>query len=189
MPEDNRKWIVIIVIVLLIGVGVAGFMFFRGSSKGTASLSPSPSLFVEEPTVTPEQTVNKADIKIKILNGSGVVGEAGKVQKILEGADFTVESTGNADNYDYKTTEIQAKETVSSTITDELTELLQADYTVSTSLLDSEETEDIIIIVGSRKNAPTPTVKPTAGATSPTAKPTAGVTTTATPTPSITITP
>lgn len=182
MTNENKKWIALIVVAVLLGVGAAGFMFLRGSSKGTTSAegTPAPTPFMEEPTPTEEPTVNKADLKVKILNGSGVVGEAGKVQKILEGADFTVESTGNADAYDHKTTEIQAKSSVSSTITNELTELLGTDYTPEVIALEDNEDVDIIIVVGARKNAPT--AKPTVANTETTVTPKSTGTTSITPT-------
>lgn len=183
--SGNKKWVVIIAIAILLGVGAAAFMFLRGSSSTTTTSTTTPTAFVEEPTATPEPSVNKADITIKILNGSGVVGEAGRVQKMLEDADFVVESTDNADNYDYETTEIQAKSSVSSTITEEISELLSDEYTVDTSQLGEDEETDIVIIVGVRKNAPTakPTTASTAttGTVTPTTKPTGSTT----PTPSV----
>lgn len=176
--SSRKKWIIIIIVALLLGAGVAGFFFMRSSSTQTATVSPTSAPIEQEPMPTEEPTVNKEDLKIKVLNGSGVVGEAGKVQKILEGADFVVESTANADKYDYKTTEIQAKSSVPSTVTDELAELLGEDYSVDSSSLDDSEEVDIVIIVGARKNAPSGNPKPTGSSeTSVTTKPTTAATT------------
>lgn len=173
-PSSRRKWLIIIVTALLLGAGVAGFFYMRSSSSQSASVTPTPAPVEQEPMPTEEPTVNKEDLKIKVLNGSGVVGEAGKVQKILEGADFVVDSTANADEYDHKTTDIQVKSTVPSSVTNELTELLGEDYTVDSSSLDDTEDVDIIIIVGTRKNAPSGTPKPTSSSeTSVTTKPSA----------------
>ncbi len=178
----NRKLIFLVVVAILLGVGAAGFMFMRGSSKSTANTdnTPTSTPFVEEPMPTEAPMVNKSDLKVKILNGSGVVGEAGKVQKILEGADFTVDSTGNADAYDHKTTEIQAKSSVSTEITDELTDLLKVDYTPEVTSLADDEDVDIIIVVGARKNAPTAAAKPTSSETPINTKPTTSATATPT---------
>lgn len=176
-PSTRRKWFIIIVTALLLGAGVAGFFYMRSSSSQSTTVTPTPAPIEQEPMPTEEPTVNKEDLKVKILNGSGVVGEAGKVQKILEGADFVVDSTANADEYDHKTTDIQVKSTVPSSITNELTELLGNDYTVDSSSLDDSEDVDIIIIVGTRKNAPTGTPKPTSSSeTSVTTKPTSTTT-------------
>lgn len=176
--SSRKKWIIIIVVALLLGAGVAGFFFMRSSSSQTATVAPTSTPVDQGILPTEEPTVNKEDIKIKVLNGSGVVGEAGKVQKILEDADFVVESTANADKYDYTTTEIQAKSTIPAEITDELTELLGEDYTVESAELDEAEEVDIVIIVGSRKNAPSGTPKPTGSSeTSVTTKPTTAATT------------
>lgn len=185
--SSRKKWLIIIVTALLLGAGVAGFFYMRSSSSETATVTPTPAPIEQEPMPTEEPTVNKEDLKVKILNGSGVVGEATKVKTLLEGADFVVDSTANADNYDYKTTEIQVKSTVSSSVTNELSELLETDYTVDTAELDDSEDVDIVVIIGVRKNAPT--AKPTSGETSVTTKPTTSVvspttgTTTPSPTP------
>ena len=84
--SSRKKWIIIIIVALLLGAGVAGFFFMRSSSTQTATVSPTSAPIEQEPMPTEEPTVKKEDLKIKVLNGSGVVGEAGKVQKILEGA-------------------------------------------------------------------------------------------------------
>lgn len=182
--SSRKKWIVIIVVALLIGAGAAGFFYMQSSSTQSASIAPTSVPIEQEPMPTEEPTVNKEELKVKILNGSGVVGEATKVKTLLEGADFVVDSTGNADNYDYSTTEIQVKSTVPSSITNEISELMETDYTVDTAELDESEDVDIVVIIGTRKNAPT--AKPTSGETSVTTKPTAG---TATPTVSTTTAP
>lgn len=173
--SSRKKWIIIIVTAVLLGSAVAGFFYMRSSSSESATVTPTPAPIEQEPMPTEEPTVNKEELKVKILNGSGVVGEATKVKTLLEGADFVIDSTGNADNYDYKTSEIQVKSTVPSSITNELTELMETDYTVDTSELDDSEDVDIVVIIGTRKNAPT--AKPTSGETSVTTKPTAGTTT------------
>lgn len=181
--SSRKKWIVIIVVAILLGAGVAGFLYMRSSSTQTASVTPTPAPIAQEPLPTEEPEVNKEDLKIKILNGSGVVGEATKVKTLLEGADFVIDSTGNADKYDYTTSEIQAKASVPSSISGEISELMETDYTTDIVELEESEDVDIIVIIGTRKNAPT--AKPTSGETSVTTKPTTAATTpTTTTTPS-----
>ena len=173
--SSRKKWIIIIVVALLLGAGAAGFFYMRSSNTQSATISPTSAPIEQAPMPTEEPTVNKEDLKVKILNGSGVVGEATKVKTLLEGADFVIDSTANADNYDYKTTEIQVKSSVPSSVTNELSELLETDYTVDTTELDNSEDVDVVVIIGVRKNAPT--AKPTSSETSVTTKPTAGTTT------------
>lgn len=186
--SSRKKWIIIIIVALLLGAGAAGFFYMRSSNTQSATISPTSAPIEQAPMPTEEPTVNKEDLKVKILNGSGVVGEATKVKTLLEGADFVIDSTANADNYDYKTTEIQVKSSVPSSVTNELSELLETDYTIDPAELDSSEDVDVVVIIGVRKNAPT--AKPTTSAeTSVTTKPTTSAvtpttgTTTPSPTP------
>lgn len=179
----NKKWLGIITLVLVAIVGVVYFMFFRGGSK-KAEPTPTPTAMVEEVTPTTEPAIAKEDLKIKILNGSGVVGEAGRVKTILEKAGYKIESTDNAESYDHKETEIQAKTAVTSTVLDELKKLLEKDYTVTTSKLEKDNEVDIIVTVGSRINPPTSAPKATPKPSSPT-----GAQTQVTPTVTKTVTP
>lgn len=48
----------------------------------------------------------EAQVKVEVLNGSGVDGLAGKVAEILENEGFSVVSIGNADGMNYSTTRV-----------------------------------------------------------------------------------
>lgn len=70
------------------------------------SSSPTPT---PKPTSTPSPTptisqVKKADLKIQVLNGTGVAGQAKQVKDNLATAGFTNVETGNGDNKDGTTT-------------------------------------------------------------------------------------
>lgn len=70
--------------------------------------SPSPTP-TPEPTSTPSPTptvsqVKKADLKVQVLNGTGVAGQAKQVKDVLSTAGFTNVETGNGDNKDGSTT-------------------------------------------------------------------------------------
>lgn len=188
MTGSKRNWIIISIVIVIAIIGFVYFMFFRGGSGGTSQVSPTPTFFEEEePTPTPERESNKENIKIRILNGSGIVGEAGRVKTLLEKADFVVESTDNADAYDHKETDIQAKAKIDTPVIEELTGILDDDYTVSSSELGDSEEVDIIIVVGARKNPPTavPKATPTGGAVAPTSSTTSAPTATKAPTPTV----
>lgn len=191
MSGLNKNWLIGIAVVVIIIVGLGYFMFFRGGNKAAGEPTPTPAETVVESTPTAVPTIAKKDIKIRVLNGSGVVGEAGRVKAMLEKAGFKVDSTDNADNYNYKDTEIKAKANVSSQTIDELKNILNADYIIVTKELGEDEEEHVVITVGVRKNAltgvnkPSPTSAQGNGATpSPTAqKSLTSMTITPTPTP------
>lgn len=108
---------------------------------------------IPQNTPTPIPTINIDSLKIQVLNGSGITGEATKVSTLLSQNKFKVANTGNAPNYDYVKTEIQTKELVSTQIIDLLIESLEKDYTstVSATKLPESSEYDIIVTTGKTK--------------------------------------
>ncbi len=102
------------------------------------------------PTLTPIPTKAISDFKIQILNGTGTAGEASKVSDLLTKNDFSIESVGNAANYDFSQTQIEAKKSVPTSVVDLVKKSLEDDYpskVLETSLTESSEF-DIIITTG-----------------------------------------
>jgi len=100
------------------------------------------------PTPTPTPNFKKEDIKIKVLNGSGVKGKATEIKEILRKKDYVEILTDNADNFDYKITEIQVKKDKS-----QLGEMIKndlKDYVTSLKFteLDDKEASDLVLIFG-----------------------------------------
>lgn len=180
MKGDKRKrWIIIIAILLLAAVG--GFLIVRGLRTGVQEPTPTPFEQVQtpEPTPTPEP-VDRSEIEIEILNGTGIAGEAGRLQGILTELGYEQIEVGNADNQDYTETVVTFSADVPDSIVDEITEELEDIYQeVEVNTSRSQEI-DVRIIVGLREGqtplpeeTPTPTPTPTA---SPTASPSAETT-------------
>ena len=107
------------VVLIATGTGILVLLAIFGIfawSKNPAEDKPVIEPVVSEPTPieisnpTPAVTPERSDLKIKILNGSGKVGLAGKVKNQLEDMGYEEIETGNADRFDYEKTEIQIKE-------------------------------------------------------------------------------
>ena len=101
-----------------------------------------------EPTVTPTPSIKKEDIKIKILNGSGTRGQATEIKSLLQKAGYGEILTGNADNFDYKKSELQIKKSKP-----EIAAMLKQDLKGHVDLftettLDEKEAADIVFIFG-----------------------------------------
>jgi hypothetical protein len=113
--KPNYLWI-IIPTALLIGGLVGGLItYFSGLSKLNAD-NPTPSpiptqtpIVEPTPTATPVSTFKKDELKIQVLNGSGVSGAAGKAKTLLETAGYKNVDTGNASMSDLSQTEIAIK--------------------------------------------------------------------------------
>ena len=156
----NILWI-LIPGMLLLGLLIGGiFAYVFGIQKISDSNKPNASdtqNITAEPTVssttkpTASPSANLSKYKIKILNGSGIKGEAGKVQTLIEAAGFTVLSTGNAATYDYTKTQITIKTGIDPDFVSTLAATLKKDYQLEDTKTVSSQTNDVTVIVGNLK--------------------------------------
>ncbi|MCX6706093.1 MAG: LytR C-terminal domain-containing protein, partial [Candidatus Woesebacteria bacterium] len=156
----NILWILIpgmLLLGLLIG-GIFAYVFGiqKISDTKKADTSENQNITVE-PTVSPtakptaSSSANLSKYKIKILNGSGIKGEAGKVQTLVEAAGFSVLSAGNAVTYDYTKTQITIKTGVDPEFIVALVATLKKDYQLEDPKTVSSQTNDVTVIVGNLK--------------------------------------
>ncbi len=153
-PSKKRPivgWAITMIVVCLI---VGGGMY--GVSTGAVSIptlmaTPTPTpTSTPTPTPTPDVTqLDKSTLSVQVLNGSGIVGEAGKMKTLLEEKGYTVDNTGNAETYDYETTKIMVK-AESEAYVALLEEDLKESYSLDTSeaTLPDDVPYDVRIIVG-----------------------------------------
>lgn len=158
--ENEGSWFswskvfLFIVIAAVTGFIIVGayLFFFEGYNFSlTKEDSVKESIDVEEelsPTPTPE-TSDKSAFNITVLNGSGIAGEAANVQELLEGEGFSVNDIGNAETADYTNTQILYSEDVNEQFLDELEAALETRGPVEMEEADSDQTEDVVVIVGS----------------------------------------
>ena len=67
----------------------------------------SPASVPSTVTTAPATSVSPSSVRVRVLNGSGVTGQASAASRALRTAGFTVTSTGTADSYHYATTLIR----------------------------------------------------------------------------------
>ena len=115
-----------VILLLLIGgskivMGAKGILSNRftrfinntfSSPTPTEAPSPMPTLTVTPlpPTPTSTPVLLKSDLKISVLNGSGIKGSANSAADFLKALGYNVTKTGNAVRYDYLQTTIAIKE-------------------------------------------------------------------------------
>jgi len=75
----------------------------------TTSPTPVPTPVNQQPKQEP---IDLSQYSVQVLNGSGMIGAAKSGEKILIQAGFKVNSTGNAANYNFKSTVVEAKDSV-----------------------------------------------------------------------------
>lgn len=135
---------------LALAIGVSLVVLVKGPPVlPFVGAKPTPTL---APTAVPSPTLaslNRADIKISVINGGGTPGAGGKMKTFLEDKGYTVVSVGNAEAYSYEQTEVLAK-TGKADIVALMTEDLKADYSLGTSSATVEDTVgfDAQVIVG-----------------------------------------
>ncbi len=111
------------------------------------SSNPTPT-FSPTPTLTPTPAFKKEELKIKVLNGSGVRGKAAEVKEILKNAQYGEILTDNADNFDYQITEINIKKNKMSVIPLIKNDLKNYVSSPKIGQLSEKEASDIVIIIG-----------------------------------------
>jgi hypothetical protein len=132
-------------IVSAVGVGL--LLFVKGPQHFSNLLAkPTPT---NTPTLAPTPTtlsVNRKDIHIRVVNGGGTAGAAGKMKSFLENLGYSVDSVGNSTDYTFTTTEISVKSGHDS-ITTLLKSDLGSEYTLGSSSADLADSADYDALV------------------------------------------
>lgn len=158
--KKNWKWLIVLVLFLIV-IGAVTFLVFKNSRSGSISESPTPESEKLSNIATPEVTttpiaspVDKKQIKIKVLNGTGVAGDAGLLSDVLKKLGYNTISTGNADNQSSAAnTEVIFGSSVGNDVVSEITAKLKEIYTNVTTKSSSLSDVDIQITTGSRKDS------------------------------------
>lgn len=140
-----------IVLALIMGL----FIYREGIARShinTQSVSPTPG---PSPTLTPQPMTEKSEeisisgYRIKILNGSGIQGEAARAKTLLEQEGFTVVSIGNAGQSNFASTIIQIKKDAPQTLINKLKSVLEKMYVIE--VLSDDGESDVVVTVGSSR--------------------------------------
>lgn len=149
--SGKKKKLILFVIVLVLLLLAAGAVFyFQGAQDTTpqnnqaTTQQPTP-----QPTPTTAPQLERSDLSVQVLNGSGTPGKAGEVAEYLEGLGYENIDTGNADSYDYDETVVQLKEDAAD-YEDLVIADLESEYPVQSNVetLDEDSEYDLIIIIG-----------------------------------------
>lgn len=186
--KKNWKWLVILILFLLVIGGVTFFVFKSSKNVSTTESTPTPQALSDligsaTPEATPTSTPSdKTQVKISVLNGTGIAGAAGLLSDALKSLGYTNVTTGNASSQNATSTEVIFASTVSQDVVTEITKKLNDLYTsVTTGNTTLPSGTDIQITTGLKKgetSAPTGTPTPD---TSSSPTPTASASATTTP--------
>jgi hypothetical protein len=152
-------------ILLFAGLAVGGILISKKSLENAETetivfennieptQAPESETSEDEATSSAEEVdeIDLTDFSVQVLNGSGVVGEAGSVKEKLESDGFENIDTDNADNYDYEKTEVQLKEGTAKEVYDVIEKRISYNYNVVLGdALEEDSQFDIIVIVGEK---------------------------------------
>lgn len=158
--KPNYLWI-IVPTALLVGALAGGLITYfsavskMGSTDNTiatpVSVATSTPSADSESTASPSSNFKKEDLKIQILNGSGLSGAAGKAKTVLEGLGYKNIDTGNATSSDFSETEVAIKESKKDYL-DLIIKDLSKSYeaTEAAKPLSSTSKFDIVITLGKK---------------------------------------
>lgn len=156
--KASKGLVILVVALVLLAVGVVGFVVYKSNamSKQQIAVLPTPTLSQEEtisPTSIPTPLItDKSVVKIQVLNGSGIVGQAGQVATLLEKDDFKTPDTGNFDGTKQKDTVVSYTASVDKSLVDEVVTVLKKSFTTVNASVSSTLTDfDIQIITGTDK--------------------------------------
>jgi hypothetical protein len=151
---------IILAILALVTVGV-WLIFGRAWGEDTEIVvAPTVSEEIPSPTEVPVE-IERDEIKIQILNGSGISGAAGDLREEMEDLGYSDIVVGNASNQDYETTEVTFYEELPQGVRDEIIAKLEDVYQSVDTGTGSTGDYDIVIITGLPKGfTPSPTDVP-----------------------------
>lgn len=137
----------IVLTVLMGGLLYVQYLHVSGLSKQVESTVvptqiPTPTAIVGE---------DPANLKVVVMNGTGIAGQAGRVKDLLSEAGYTNVITENSETKDYQKTEIIFSSKVSEKQQSEIKELLLKTFTAVTSKTDTKADKDIQITTGEEK--------------------------------------
>lgn len=139
---------------LVIGAGlIGGIFYYKMKMEGlpkTASVKETPKAEEKKEESTPAPTptqVSLAELKVLILNGSGIKGEAKRVEDLIKKDGFEKTETGNADSYNYTDTVVYLKDNVDGSVYEKLGKIL-SDLSLKKDVLEKDSPYDIKIIIG-----------------------------------------
>lgn len=145
-----------LLVLVIIGIAVIGFTVYIlkggfGEISLTSQPSPSPSP-VETPVATPTPTPepDRAQYKVRILNGSGKTGLAKTVADKLKELGYQIEKTGNATNSAFTQTIVRVKSADESAIAQVVKDLAPEFDAAGNTSLKSDDAANIEIILGAK---------------------------------------
>jgi hypothetical protein len=116
------------------------------ASKPTATQSPEPTII--PPSPTPTIIVNREELRVRVLNGSGITGKAAQLKGLLTDAGYVAVTAGNADRSDYIQSQVNIKPGKMDVKDTVLADIARMISSPTLGQLDAKDSADVVIIIG-----------------------------------------
>ena len=140
-----------LLILILIGLAViGGTVYLLKSQFESTPAEPSPSpIAIETSTPEPTPSFDRAQYKLRVLNGTSTSGLAGSVSAKLKELGYQIDKTGNAPNQNFKKAQIKVK-TSATGLSEQLLKDLPSEYQDASAAGELKDTDaaDAEIILG-----------------------------------------
>lgn len=145
----NKAWLGLYISLLVVAAIVSVSIYISVQNETKVPQKAVVAEVTQIPSEAPAPTVSiaKNEYSIIVQNGSGVPGEAARLQEILEDNGYVVSSVGNADTSEYEESVIRVNRTVEEKWLTELMALVEEFYPITEEV--DESADEVVIIVGS----------------------------------------
>ncbi len=153
-PSRFNIWMYVFIAGAVFTLGILGFFAYKFRQNiASRTASPTPQANASSaPSPTPVPEIKKEDLKVQVLNGSGIAGQAAKVKEALAGLGLSQIEIGNAEGALAKETVVvfskQASDSLRKAVITKLEGIFEA---VSTSD-NGDLGTDILITTGKPKS-------------------------------------
>ena len=174
--SKKTKLAIVVGVIVLVAIIIGVLLISRQPTKTVENKN---VVVTTEPTPTEQPKIDKATVKIQVVNGTGTPGQAGIVVKALEDAGYVSDNikSSNADKFDNTVTTVSERTNFDEIVNDIVTVLKPtfSDIVINTTKLDDGSAFDIVVLTGGKIEAtssssnssitptstPTPTLSPT----------------------------
>ena len=139
------SFILSFILFIFISKNSSNFFSLPKINSPLVKISPTPTITL---TPTPTPGFKKEELKIKVLNGSGVKGKATEVKDFLTSKGYGEILTGNADNFDYPQSVIQVKKDRQQAADWLKKDLKEYVSNFKISSLEENQAADLVLIIG-----------------------------------------
>lgn len=116
------------------------------TTEPAATTEPTPAA---APTPPAKPAIDKAALKIRVLNGGGVSGAGDAAKKVIEAAGFKVDSVGNAKKFSYETSYVYYPKDKKAEA-ELLSEAIKDKYSITTEENEVAAGYDALVVIGKK---------------------------------------